>query len=378
MNRGKILNFVLKSNFLFFCTSSQVFKSNFNQVVSRFDFKNIIQIANGKGSTLLILTVKELIVFDVMLELIVSRLQLELPFISMEYSEKLYLCTLLQVHVAVDLNQPYSTDLKLETRLVWESKMEIKSLKLSFNSIYLQHLKMVTVFDISTRKMDLISHSDLVTAMTIINGYSGHIRSQGGQSDESASGDGYSREKENLILGDERGCISILHGRKRVRLHWHANPVGALACTNDGSYLLSGGQESTLVMWQLQTGFKQFLPRLGGFILDIQISSDDLHYVLYLSDNSLLIIDAVDTNIRHSIQNTEACMVDISEYPMSIGLQQDHFKNYCVNGSASRLQLFDSKSLEPVQTVYNFDLDGSWEQKCGYYKQENNETESYY
>jgi WD40 repeat protein len=44
-------------------------------------------------------------------------------------------------------------------------------------------------------------------------------------------------------------------------VHWHPSPVGCLAFSPDGVYLLSGGAEQVLVMWQLENSKPKFLPR---------------------------------------------------------------------------------------------------------------------
>ena len=44
-------------------------------------------------------------------------------------------------------------------------------------------------------------------------------------------------------------------------LHWHPAPVGCLTFSPDTTYLLSGGREGVLVLWQLETNRPNFLPR---------------------------------------------------------------------------------------------------------------------
>jgi WD40 repeat protein len=75
-------------------------------------------------------------------------------------------------------------------------------------------------------------------------------------------------------------------------LHWHAHTVHALCFTPDGHYLLSGGEEAVLVIWQLRTLKQQFLPRLGSTIVAISISPDGLHYVVGTDDNVIHVINA--------------------------------------------------------------------------------------
>lgn len=49
-------------------------------------------------------------------------------------------------------------------------------------------------------------------------------------------------------------------------LHWHAHAVASLAFTPNGAYLLSGGREAVLVLWQLHSGHQEYVPRLGSEI----------------------------------------------------------------------------------------------------------------
>jgi NET1-associated nuclear protein 1 (U3 small nucleolar RNA-associated protein 17) len=73
--------------------------------------------------------------------------------------------------------------------------------------------------------------------------------------------------------------------------HWHAHPVGALGFSSDGAYLLSGGRENTLVIWQLQTMRRTYLPRLGGNICHIgNCPGDAALFVVGQADNAVRIV----------------------------------------------------------------------------------------
>ena len=72
-----------------------------------------------------------------------------------------------------------------------------------------------------------------------------------------------SAEADKCAAGDASGRLLIWHGFGAAvarsgagespgdlpctTVHWHAHPVGALAFSSDGSYLLSGGVESVVV-----------------------------------------------------------------------------------------------------------------------------------
>ena len=88
-------------------------------------------------------------------------------------------------------------------------------------------------------------------------------------------------------------------------LHWHAHSVSCLSFTHDGVYLLSGGEESVMVIWQLETGHKQFIPRLLSPLRSICVSLDNLFYALAHADNAVRLVSAVSSRVARSIQGLE-------------------------------------------------------------------------
>ena len=55
--------------------------------------------------------------------------------------------------------------------------------------------------------------------------------------------------------------------------------------TFSGAYLYSGGEESVLVFWQIDSNHKQFKPRLGAPIAHICNSQDDTVIAVCHTDN---------------------------------------------------------------------------------------------
>lgn len=108
----------------------------------------------------------------------------------------------------------------------------------------------------------------------------------------------------DVVIGGLRGAIYVFYdlmGQSRMgyqsdsrvqQLHWHREAVGAVAWSLDGQYLVSGGRETVLVLWQLETGRKQFLPNLESPIQDIVVSPKGSSYVVRLADNSVMILSA--------------------------------------------------------------------------------------
>ncbi|KAG8822073.1 hypothetical protein FRC19_006752 [Serendipita sp. 401] len=88
--------------------------------------------------------------------------------------------------------------------------------------------------------------------------------------------------------------------------HWHAHAVQALEFTPNGAYLLSGGEESVLVIWQLHSGKKEFVPRVGAPIQTISIydAGDGGHeqeYALGLNDGTIAFIRSGTLKLSRTI-----------------------------------------------------------------------------
>ena len=68
-----------------------------------------------------------------------------------------------------------------------------------------------------------------------------------------------------------------------------------------GNYVISGGQETTLVLWQLETAKRQHLPHLGAAIESIVVSPFGASYGIRLGDNSAMILSTTELRPTFSI-----------------------------------------------------------------------------
>nr|KAK5450684.1 NET1-associated nuclear protein 1 [Exophiala xenobiotica] len=102
-----------------------------------------------------------------------------------------------------------------------------------------------------------------------------------------------------LIGREKKNLNQDIVGRK---LHWHRTSVNTLKWSRDRNYLISGGDETVLVIWQLDTNQKQFLPHLSTSILGLTVSASGSSYALRLGDNSIMVLSTADllpsTNIN--------------------------------------------------------------------------------
>ncbi|KAE9580682.1 hypothetical protein CGMCC3_g3489 [Colletotrichum fructicola] len=82
-----------------------------------------------------------------------------------------------------------------------------------------------------------------------------------------------------------------LQGRK---YHWHRRAVHSVKWSKDGNYMLSGGSENVLVIWQMDTGKLNHFPHLSGSIENVVVSPAGSSYALHLDDNSLMVVSTAD------------------------------------------------------------------------------------
>ncbi|KAK5051621.1 hypothetical protein LTR84_003273 [Exophiala bonariae] len=136
----------------------------------------------------------------------------------------------------------------------------------------------------------------------------------------------------DLVVGFQSGTIMIyqdllfrLIGKEKStdkeditprKLHWHRSAVNAVRWSRDQQYIISGGNETVLVIWQLNTNEKQFLPHLSTSILNLTISAKGSEYGLRLGDNSVMVLSTADllpsTNITGPAISEDA----LSDRPM--------------------------------------------------------------
>ncbi|EME76960.1 uncharacterized protein MYCFIDRAFT_85362 [Pseudocercospora fijiensis CIRAD86] len=106
-------------------------------------------------------------------------------------------------------------------------------------------------------------------------------------------------------------------------LHWHREAVSTVKFSRDGNYLISGGKESVMVIWQLETGHKQFVPHLTAEVERIVVSPDGTRYAVQMGDNSIMVLSTTElkpvanfAGLQLPVQ-TETGLVDGVQMPVT-------------------------------------------------------------
>jgi NET1-associated nuclear protein 1 (U3 small nucleolar RNA-associated protein 17) len=141
-----------------------------------------------------------------------------------------------------------------------------------------------------------------------------------------------------LATGDSKGMIRIYHpfddmwwarraalqettGLKQTvkgepavsSLHWHPHPVGAIAFT-PGGYMVSGGEESVLVIWHPETGRKDFFPLrevpISALSPAPQDSDTPNDVAITLNDGTLRFVDRALMEVRRAVYSIKVPPLD--------------------------------------------------------------------
>eukprot|EP01064_Diplonema_japonicum_P004078 TRINITY_DN12689_c0_g1_i1.p1 TRINITY_DN12689_c0_g1~~TRINITY_DN12689_c0_g1_i1.p1 ORF type:complete len:736 (+),score=87.34 TRINITY_DN12689_c0_g1_i1:61-2208(+) len=100
-----------------------------------------------------------------------------------------------------------------------------------------------------------------------------------------------------VSIGDSTGRIrtwSISHEHTMKEAHWHAHSVSVLQYNSDGTTLISGGEESVLLLWNTRSWTSNKIARLPGPILTAQWFPDDADVVVGCAPGTLLIINVAE------------------------------------------------------------------------------------
>lgn len=122
-------------------------------------------------------------------------------------------------------------------------------------------------------------------------------------------------------------------------VHWHAHAVGCLTFSQDGLFLLSGGQEAVLVVWEVGSGKRTYLPRLGGPLIGLcTCPSDPSKYALRQADNTLRIVNVAGMRVEVSIHGLRPAPKAPEQPPLAIQPGTGHA---VVAGPHALLQWYD-------------------------------------
>jgi NET1-associated nuclear protein 1 (U3 small nucleolar RNA-associated protein 17) len=121
--------------------------------------------------------------------------------------------------------------------------------------------------------------------------------------------EGSQEQLRNKVGGNKKTAESIIPTEAVTVWHWHAHAVSSLAFTPNGAYLISGGEEAVMVIWQISSQHKEFVPRLGAPIEALSIvngQSGQQEYVARLKDGTLVFVGAGTLKVVRAVAGVKA------------------------------------------------------------------------
>jgi NET1-associated nuclear protein 1 (U3 small nucleolar RNA-associated protein 17) len=174
----------------------------------------------------------------------------------------------------------------------------------------------------------------------------------------------YHPKEPCLVLADRHGQIvmwycledkvmAYTYTYPQRTLHWHANEVTDMAFTSAGQYLLSGGEEAVMVLWQVESGLRQYLPRLGDPIHFITVSGDDRWVAISTRDNAVHLVSLTSGSTLSVSKSIRGCMLIPGNASNSICKASARSSCLILPGNPGTLQVYDpvKDSVEGVLEV---------------------------
>ncbi|KAL8947972.1 MAG: hypothetical protein Q9222_005801 [Ikaeria aurantiellina] len=179
----------------------------------------------------------------------------------------------------------------------------------------------------------------------------------------------------NQLIGRETDSTKNQPANLNSRTkHWHRNAVLSAKWSRDGNYIISGGLETVLLIWQLETGSLNMLPHLGAPVDRIVVSPTGADYAIRLADNSAMILSTAELKPTFSVAGIQIPLDNSSKHqlpyvpnidaPIGKRKPRTQFHQQVVNGpsgllcavpsaTSSRIPSFLPKHASYLQT---FDL----------------------
>jgi NET1-associated nuclear protein 1 (U3 small nucleolar RNA-associated protein 17) len=95
---------------------------------------------------------------------------------------------------------------------------------------------------------------------------------------------------------------------------WYVNlQIRNSELTKLGNYIISGGTETVLVLWQLDTGKQQFLPHMTATIQNVTVSPSGSSYGVQLADNSTMVLSVAELTPTANIAGIQARILEYED-----------------------------------------------------------------
>lgn len=221
---------------------------------------------------------------------------------------------------------------------------EIESERVVLKRIDLHHTKKFTVFAFHPTQR-IVAAGDVTGRILIWRGFGKRTFSMG---------DGQANGRSTNFDEDKPGVRGNDDADNCSTWHWHPHEVNCLVFSSDGAYIYSGGREGVLVVWQIDTGKKKFLPRIGSPLLYFVDSPDPSLASISCADNQIHLLKMPAMEMLKSISGIKlpfsppeavSSLCSGCVFDQKAGVVALHTENYGIQFYS----LFDDHAISEVQ-----------------------------
>ncbi|CUA69648.1 WD repeat-containing protein 75 [Xenopus laevis] [Rhizoctonia solani] len=147
-----------------------------------------------------------------------------------------------------------------------------------------------------------------------------------------------------FATGDERGVVRLWYCLNETAVpatstpssskstaatttfHWHAHAVSALSFAPSGAQLVSAGEEAVLVVWQLHSGQREYIPRVGAPIGAVSVCfgpNGGLEYAIALMDGGVVFVGNDTLRIARTVRRVRLDPNPTRPFPLVSHSQSD-------------------------------------------------------
>lgn len=163
--------------------------------------------------------------------------------------------------------------------------------------------------------------------------------------------------EDKAVISDSAGKLHFISNLNQkfsiATRHWHAHRVNALEVDQNGDYLYSAGKEGVIVIWNLKSEEKSFLPRLNSEIFNLKISHNSQYLTAVCADNSVKTIDLFNFQVINEFSG-----LSLNSTADERNIKQFHIKseNYLLffNEATGKIQIFNVNSGKILSSSYVF------------------------
>ena len=169
--------------------------------------------------------------------------------------------------------------------------------------------------------------------------------------------------EDKVVLGDFNGKLHFISNLKEKKhsiatKHWHSHKVSAVESDDNSEYLYTAGEEGVIVIWNLKTEMKSFLPRLSSGVNSISISPNNGILALNCKDQSVKFVNLFNFTVINEysgvcLQNIQKSNSKANEINPKVNSQSHCIKPFSIKNENYALIFNENTGKMQILNITN-------------------------